>query len=399
MRMSEDFLKPGMVVTKNVYKNDNDKIPVFLANRVLSEKDIEVLKKLNQRIKEENAKNPNFSVPLVSLNIKTNIDNNETVDQDTKEAIMEELKRYDIAATIEKSKTMVQRILSSRYYSYDLSKYLMKDNDEYSAAVEIAGFAVALGKVYNKLVPTAQEINLQSLAAAALLNNIGSICKQEIKLISMRDEIKQGGENTFLDKRVFTGYNDSLFDSYNENAKGLYGYAVLKNDVSVSAVTKVTILLQDENLKGTGALKTLPKFMAMDKNPSVFASKILRICKEYDRVLNEVLKQGETPSNVIEVMQHLAESKEIDITLTRLFLKSIPLYSVGTRVVLSNNLRAIVKEINPYLLDRPKVEIEGTGNILDLSKMSIITIKRIADYKAEDIVDKKEEVEENKRIL
>lgn len=401
MRISEEFLRPGMVLANNLYKNQFDKVLFLFAERVLTENDIEKIRGLNKRIKEDNTKIPKYKLPLVSPNIKTNIDNNETIDNDTKEAIIDKLRVYNIQSIIENSKQLIQKVLNSKYYSYDLSKYLMKENDEYSTAVEICGFAVAFAKVYNDSVSQEAKINIQDLAVATLLNNIGSQCRQETMLKSIRDGVKKSGNNTFLDKRLFTGYDDTLFDSYVENVNELYGYANLKNNPSLSSVIKATILLQDEDLKGTGPLKTIPTFMQMNNNPAVFSAKILKICKMYDKVLNKVLKKEETPSNIIEVMNSLAVSNEIDPVLTKLFLKNIPLYSVGTKVILSNNSIAEVVEINEELFDRPKVKIEATGFIIDLAKINIITIKKIANYNIEDImkIDKQDEVEENMRVL
>lgn len=396
MRINEDFLKPGMIVTSNVYKNEGDKIPVFLANRVLSERDIEILKRLNQRIKEENEKSPNNKMPLVTLNIRTNVDNNETIDQNTKEAIIEGLKKYDIKATLESSRILVQQVLSSRYYNYDLSKYVMKENDEYSEAVEICGFALALAKSYNSTVPQDKEVNLQNLAVATLLHNVGSMCSQNMKLLSVKDDVKNNSnkETGFLDKRMFRNYDDSLFDTYKEEYKGLYGYAILKDDISLSSITKLAILLQDENVLGEGPLRVIPNLMNMDTNQGVLASKMIAVCKVYDKVLNEVLKRGESPENIIEVMKHMAESSQIDKNLTNLFLKSVPLYSIGTRVILSNDIVAEVIEINDSFLDRPKVKVLTTGNVIDLSKINIVTVKKIADYNIEEIMISQEKLRE-----
>lgn len=390
MRIKAEFLRPGMVISNNVYMNERRGVPIYFANHELNENDIRVI--LSKRD------------VLETPNIRTKIENNEAVDQETKDILIDDLKEYNISSIIGDSRTLIRKIQDNLYddpskkgkpkYKYDLSKHLIRENDEYSAIVEVTILATALAKIYNNFqVNDKKQVDIQNVTTAAILSDIGSICKQKAKLDEVRTYAK---ENIKLDKNEFAGYSDNLFDIYDDKYKGLYGYVFLKMNSAVSVPIQRTLLRQDETLNGTGPLGAiLPVKNETDNYISeILPAKIIKVCKTYYSVLNEVLGKEESPSKIIEVMRSFAEEKEIDPLFTDILLKYIPIYSIGTKVVLSNNIEATVIETSEANIDKPTVKIDKTGVEFALSEMSIIKVKAIAKYKLEELIEKEKEIEQ-----
>ena len=104
------------------------------------------------------------------------------------------------------------------------------------------------------------------------------------------------------------------------------------------------------------------------------ASKIIHLCCIYDDLLKKAIVSNQPLENVVSALELYSLNGMLDKELTDLFIKHVPLYSVGIKVKLSDDKIAIVKEtfterINNY---KPIVQIIPTKEIIDLRTITLV---------------------------
>lgn len=388
MNIGVDYLKPGMIVKENIYIGNLKGIPFIKADTILNENIISRLKKSD----------------IDSVKIKVKINENETIDDELRDLVTNSLKEIDIESVIASTNTIVGKILSNSRFNYDLSRYIVSNEDIHEHCLNITLFAVELAKIYNEKNKNAKPIDLKNVATAAIFSQIGKTLKKDVKLEDYQID---------LNKDLFTNIKGDEFKTYNDNMYPLYSYAVLKkisDESLVPSICKVAILLEKENYSDMkqGPLGANSKFLK--DNPAFPISQIINVCTAYEQLLSDSLKQNANPSNVIEMMKLKEKQGEINSELCDLLLTSIPLYSVGTKVILKgrlsdnignsisfNGVEAEVVEYNLYFQDRPKVRVNGV--ILDLFRATTVTIDRIANIDLSNFIQDGINIEENIRRM
>jgi len=97
--------------------------------------------------------------------------------------------------------------------------------------------------------------------------------------------------------------------------------------------------------------------------------------------LEKAIKNNEPLENISSQLDNYAFNGLLDKEITDLFIKHVPLYSVGVNVRLSDGRTAIVIEtftesVNNY---KPKVMVISTGQIIDLRNETTLTVREICD--------------------
>lgn len=243
----------------------------------------------------------------------------------------------------------------------------------------VSRMAVALAHIYNEQVAPAEKISLQEVCLAALLHDYGK---------------RYSNDRTGLSKLVITDYifsgsgisSHTLSAGYNESYHTVYSYVALKGYVpdSVREMILCTNYRNQHMEKDRKFKKVLP------------AASIISICDIYDTLLTHVVKKDmEAPfENVISYMSQLAHNNRIDNELYKLFLKHLPVYQRGAKVLLSTGEYAIVTERSAQFPTRPTVLTltPSKQRLIDLSETTNITI--IKNVYSDDNVDKIEAVED-----
>lgn len=360
MTVSIDNARQGMVTEQNVYKNDTDRVPLLFGGTVLNVKLIENLKRLG----------------INSIDVIFENDIEETISTTLKKVSAQSLKNFNMKDTILNAEEIVNKILNTKYISYSLIKYLYQNDDIYEQAVNVCEYAVAIGKGYNESRSIQDRINLNDLALAALLHNIGKMCANK-EILSKMVPIR-------IDRNKFKGFDSDCFAKYNQNMHIIYAYSFLKDNPLISQSVRTAILFSQENEKGTGTLQASPEFTSR-KEPSMVMAKIIHIAAMYNELLARVIKKTgkdrkESPNNVIDILEYARKNNLISNELTNIFFRTIPLYSIGTRVVLTDGSLATVVDINETSLDKPCVQLDSTGMMLDLSGITNVSVSCLSDY-------------------
>ena len=215
--------------------------------------------------------------------------------------------------------------------SYKLSSYTT-DTDAQDAAVRIATYATMVANAYNKQgnLPRDLMIDETQIALAALLHNYGSICKYD----EIREAITIPNVSKFFPALTETVIN-KILDVYDERFIPVYSYTLLRNkgELFEASVIKKMIINARENRNATGPLRST---QLRGNSRSVMGSLIISLCALYDEALSNCIKNNSNIAEVDDVISRAYYSNDYDRDLIDLFRKCIPLYPVGTKVMIYN---------------------------------------------------------------
>jgi HD-GYP domain-containing protein (c-di-GMP phosphodiesterase class II) len=171
------------------------------------------------------------------------------------------------------------------------------------------------------------------------------------------------------------------------------GYELLKHGEDPDILSPHVALEHHEHQDGTGLPRGTISSNSIERNRSLPApiptlvGEICAVANFYDNALNGV--DQPQARNVEEALRAVrdAAGTRLNRAVVNAFLKVVPVYPIGTEVVLTgkdyNNFRGIVYDINPGQLDRPRVVLirDNAGNPLqepvevDLSQDEAIGIR------------------------
>lgn len=291
MKLNIDELIPGMILEQPI--NRSDGTLVLKEGSVLTARKIIQLKTL-KNIEYVTIDSSKAYEVVNAQKIK------ETVSLQTKFKTVEALKKLsnelndsNIQNVKANTKEIVKNINDDTIgFNYDLESYMDKE-DIQAHSVRVACFSIVLAKIYNnelkRSYPNIEKkdlIDLEDIAIAALLHDMGVICKDSKKL----NEIKEIPKLENIEK-LFPGIKDTPLDKYDERYNSVYSYCLVGNTREISNRAKNMILLSNEPESEKGCLK-VPFRINSQRHPAIFGGKIIRTCDIYDKVMNKTIEQG-----------------------------------------------------------------------------------------------------------
>ena len=404
MKINIEYVKEGSILKDNVY--DSKGSVLVTAGSKITET---MLKKLKER-----------EIKYLSIQLTPEQEAQMALDNDvlpsldpilaieTKKSVMGlnvvkskvPLKLKDVLTNAE---TMVETILENTPLSYKLTDY-QKYIETSDHAVRVAVFSIFMANEYNKSVAFPAHIDLHEIATAALLHDIGESCENP----EIRNSL---GELPKLGKSI-EGISDEKYkklkEQYDPEFIPYYSYCLLKDVIEISSMARNMILLSREDEAMTGPLKA--KISASEQysgNQNVIGGKIINLCSQYDTYLVKNIQESATLENVSTALLASMMEKKFSIDLIRLFLKTIPLYPLRTKVKLSGSKKRedgkfekfetygiVIENFDDMTsYHRPKVITIPQEEIIDLRVESSITITKIIgdEKKFSELYDEKTE--------
>ena len=288
----------------------------------------------------------------------------------------------------EYAKKIVDSIQSSPNFTYKLSDYSASDVlDEH--AVRTATYAVAVANAYNNALNgltnleelKKRTISLESIAIAALLHDVGKLCKNSQIRHGIKDYVYLGTKFPGLTKEKYFDLNDNYDPEFNS----YYGYNIIHDCKELPTDVQAMVLFSGEtNIDGPLQMHKSINFKKTNAG-HITAAKIINICSHFDEYMMENIKKEVTLENAFNKFQTLFTSGKFDDSLKKLVIETIPLYPIGTKLLLEGNINgyAIVYKTfttennyhTPILLTIPdKKEV-------DLSKTTNTTVKQVVGDK------------------
>ena len=379
MNVGIDFVKPGMIVMEDIFTKSTK---LIRDGYELTDSIIEMLK--------------SNDIKQVKIKTKADFKMNETVGDEVRNIVIKSLKNFDyvnIRDIIKSSTELANSITESNSFNFDLKRYFIPSNEDYEHSLNVAQFACALCKVYNKVHPE-NQVKIEEVSMAAILHDIGRQTINDSDLKKMNENVNN------LNSDYFPGYSDEYFEKYDESNFPIYDFAIIKDNPQIPSPVKTALLLQRENFSKQipGPLHASETYLQEQSKKTAYTmSKIIHICDIYEYLIKKSLTLNESVSNVIEIMNTYKENGGIDPEMLKLLFFSIPLYGVGTKVILSGNIsnngitidlndkEATVVDYDYKNPTRPVINVSGIN--IPLMKCNTLTIKKIAPINYEEIFE------------
>lgn len=223
----------------------------------------------------------------------------------------------------------------------------------------VARLAMALASIYNNNVGSENKISLKSIGMAAFLHDYGK---------------KYNRANSKSLRIVSSDCDDleSLDSINNEKPHQAYAYIMLRDKIETAARRMILFSsYNDSDLKNATS--------ASDKS-AVQAARIIKLCDTYDSMLKKLSGKNidSLVENLINYLGVLAKVGTVSEEYYNMFIDHFPMYSKGVKVLLSNDVYAVVVENNEEDLNKPIVlTLTGSPMLINLSDNTDISIKSI----------------------
>ncbi len=359
MKININSVEPGMISKYNIYEKNQtypQTYPIIIQDRIITEFDLAKLK----------------SRGVKSIHVKTNGEIEENSTFVLYDYIREAYNNLDYIKILELSKEVASKVLINPYPVLNLNHYFRVDENDFMHKFNICIMSTFIASVYNKQqIYSKKMLKLDYLAAASILLDIGKKYKSP--------EIFKKTIFPRLEKPTFPGYEDSIFLKYDERLYPLYTYTTLNKINEIPSVVKNIFLYLNEREDGKGLLKVSSETMQSDDKSEIIYSKIINVARQYDYLLNYVIKNEISVKNIPVVLRQAVETNGLSSKFVEMFLQYIPLYSKGTRVLLSNKEIGFIEQNNLKFVDKPIIRLENTDEIIDLCKQENISIDKIIE--------------------
>ncbi len=199
-----------------------------------------------------------------------------------------------------------------------------------------------------------KEKDIKEIAMGAMLHDIGK-SKIDPEILNKSDEL------TEEEKEIVKKHTE-------------YGYEIVKNDLSLSYITKQIVYSHHELLDGRGYPRGLS-----GEEISLY-SMIVTICDMFDSMTSD--KEGKKGISIYTALEILEAQTvyKLDANVYNRFIENIAIYPIGTGVLLEDGRKGIVVDIHRSCPARPIVNIiEDEANEdyyeIDLMKKPNLFIK------------------------
>lgn len=223
-------------------------------------------------------------------------------------------------------KELFETLESTPERLYNMVELMGTDMYTYSHSVNVAVLSIVIG-----LAMKMEHEKIKHMSIGALMHDIGKMCVPET-LLNKPSELS-AEELMIMKDHVQLGYD------------------LVKEDITLSGITKQIIYGHHERLDGTGYPRGLS-----DGNISVY-TRIVSICDMFDAMTSDRAYQKKLPVyKALDVM--MAEAIErIDANLLKTLMENVAIYKPGETVVLEDGRKGIIVDVRKGYATRPIIRI------------------------------------------
>ena len=330
MQFPIDLLIPGVVIVKDITCADKKDF-IIPAGTTLTKEHINrcMLRNIKTAYIKINDKNNSFNDIFNMIVAKT-----------VKEGKLEKIKELSLVY-----KFYIEAINDVKF---DFTKYTLdrtQSMNPYKHIANVTNMVLTIAKYYNKKVPKKEQIPLDKIALASLMQDIGRIAYNPKILSTLKIDHMTTVNNL---RKDYPGIPGNVLYRYLQDYHGLNGYLMTLN-MDIDETVRKTILFHQEryNNREVGLGISL-KLYRKDKMASLMAM-IIRVCDIYDELLYEGPKKNKVMpfASIPKVINLLVSKDYIYGDAVKLMFEYIPLFRIGSIVRLSDNRLAIVSRVEP----------------------------------------------------
>lgn len=284
--------------------------PIYIGNMLLCVKGTPISVNLKDALKKCGIKELNVNT-IFTESIDKNKLNVLTLNSFTCLAIQ----RLDIDDIIVCAKTLVQNVLTDKYYDI-LGAFFNGDPTTHQHSINVANLAVTVG-----FKAGMQPCDLKALAVGSLLHDIG---KTGIKLKIINKEAKLTDEEMELVK-----------------THPQVGFDMLLNSKAITKSERKIVLQHHERWDGKGYLGQL-----YGKNTYRLA-RLVHICDVYEAMCAKRPYKEPMPRRLVREEMINGSGSSFDPALLKIFLDVIPMYTIGEEIKCNDRLGIIFNNGDP----------------------------------------------------
>ena len=315
-------LVPGMVMARDIISNNS---AAFMLKKgvVLNDKAIEYIK------------SNGYMGAYISDALSNDVELEEVVDQQLFRKGIEAVEGENVGSIVGVATDIVAQITSKRDVSVDLFDLRSFDDYTFHHSVNVAVFAVAVGKKFGL-----KEDELKELSMAALCHDLGK-SKISKDIINKPDKL-----------------TDEEFMEIKNHPR--YSFSILYNNAEIPSIVRQAVLYHHENEDGSGY-----PYGKEAKEIPIFA-KIIHAVDVYDALTSK--RPYKAPFAPADAYQYINNGKNIlfDAKVVDVMNEVIPAYPPGIDVILSDGREALVVGHTSNAL-RPRIKMSDTGVVVNLS--------------------------------
>ncbi len=316
------YVEPGMQLARNL--KDSNGVTLLRASGELDARTIDKLEQYG------------YAGLYISDRVSEGIEIDDVISEKIREQAIEQIKNKNIEGCIRVANQIVDELTSRGNIRLDITYVRAFDDAIYAHSVNVAIYAciIGIGMGYSRFV-------LNKLVVASLLHDLGKL--------AIPDEVTKKHSRLTPDEYMLIKTHAKL------------SYEYIKNSKALEECIKDAVLHHHENEDGSG----YPDRIA-GKALSIY-SKILHVADVYDALVSKrPYKEPYSPNEVVEYLMGgcniMFDSKVVDA-----LIKYVPLFPLGTEVVLSDGRRAIVRANRGAHNLRPIIRFFN-GTEMDLAK-------------------------------
>lgn len=355
MKLSVNYLKPGMVLKTPVYNNRGRLL--LNAGRVLTESYIEALKRMGV-----------LAVSIKGVDDLDMEEANRVLDYEVKvEALTsiqtfveQNMSKKNYKLLVKSVKNIVTEILSGKVPAGGLAEISAYDSYTYAHSVDVCALSIAIGYHMGLTRPT-----LVKLGMGALLHDLGKT-RVPIEILNKPGKL-----------------TDEEFEEIKKHPAYGYKMACYEFEEKLEPEAALIILNHHERYDGSG----YPRGLKGDELSIL--DMICGIADMYNAMTTDRVYRKALPYSEAYEMLLGSAGTYFSIEVVHAFAQCVEPYPVGTLVEMSDGRRACVISTDTPIPTRPVIRILDTREIIDLSvNLSLVIANQLSQEEASKLVFK-----------
>ncbi len=223
---------------------------------------------------------------------------------------------------------------------YNMVELMGTDMYTYSHSVNVTVLSIILAVAMGY-----DQGKIKAIALGALMHDIGKL-RVDQNILNKPDRL-----------------TDAEFEEMKLHAE--YGYALLRDDLTLSGITKQIVYGHHERLDGSG----YPRQLKGDQISPY--TRIVAICDMFDAMTTDRIYQNKMPIyQAIDIM--MAEAvRRIDSGLFKVMMENIAVYRPGETVMLEDGRKAVVIDVRKGYATRPILRIIEDPHRMDYYEIDL----------------------------